>query len=181
MYFFKNLKASFKEIKNVSSLTGSSIFTALNIIIHQFFTVFITNTLHVSFTFISVALCGMMYGPFVGGLSAVAADLIKYAIKHDGAFFIGFTFNEFLLGFIYGLFLYKKRVTLLRVFFAQLFATVIVNLGLTSMWLSIMYGKSFMILLSARIVKNLIMLPIGTVVIFLLARSIEKYINVRNQ
>ncbi len=93
-------------------------------------------------------------------------------IAPTGPFFPGFTFNAVLSGMIYGLILYKHPVTVPRVLFSQFLVKVFVNLLLNTYWLSILYGKGFMMMLPARVVSNAVMLPIDTVLTFVILKFV---------
>ncbi|MDD3428691.1 MAG: folate family ECF transporter S component [Oscillospiraceae bacterium] len=168
------LSASAQEFKRVSSLTGSAMLAALNVVINQFTLVLVPKILELGFTFIPVAVSAMLYGPLITGGIGACVDIIKYFLRPDGPFFIGFTLNEFLSGFIFGLFLYKKEITVKRVFAAKLTINVVVNIGLTALWLHLMYGKAFWVYASARIIKNLIMLPIETGILYVVLKKIAQ-------
>ena len=127
-----------------------------------------------SFTFLPIALSGMLYGPVLTGSLGAVVDILKYFTRNDGgAFFPGFTISEFIVGFLYGLFLYRKRVTLPRVFMARLTVTVVNNLFLTPLWLSMLYGDAFVALVASRIVKNIIMLPIETALLYVILKQVS--------
>ena len=53
-------------------------------------------------------------------------------------------------------------------------ANVFINILLNTVWLSILYGKAFSVLVVPRITKNLIALPIEVIILFLLLTSIKK-------
>lgn len=171
--FVTIIRASAKELKSTSTLTVSAMLTALNVVLH-FFTVVISDFLQISFSFLPLALTGLLYGPIVGGIAGGVGDILKYIVRPTGAFFPGFTLNAILSGIIYGLILYKKPVTLKRAFAAVLCNTLIIHLLLTPLWLSIMYGKGYIVLFSARLVKNIIMLPIETAMLYSLAKVVDK-------
>ena len=80
--------------------------------------------------------------------------------------FFGFTLDAILGGVIYGIFLYKKPLKWWRVFIPEVLVKVFINCGLNTLWVSMLYGKGFMALLPARVIKNAIMLPIDTVILF---------------
>lgn len=93
-------------------------------------------------------------------------DILKFIAKPDGPFFFGFTFDAMLAGVLYGSILYKKPVTIPRVFVAEFAAKVIVNCGFNTLWISVLYGKGFLAILPMRLLKNAIMLPIDTIITF---------------
>ena len=167
------LKESSAHLKKTSSLTNLALFTALNIIIGSLF-IELNGTLRIGFSFIVVGACALFYGPVATGCVGVVADIIKYMIRPGGPFFIGFTLNEFISGFLTGLILYKKPVTIKRIFLTRLVVIVTVNIVLTPIWLSILYGKGIMVYVSARIIKNLILLPIETAILYGVLKPVEK-------
>ena len=75
---------------------------------------------------------------------------------------------------IYGCFYYKKNLTLGRVLVAKGIVVIVVNLFLNTLWLSMLGGKAFMALLPPRLLKNIIMWPIDSLVFFALAKTLEK-------
>ncbi|MEG0307181.1 MAG: folate family ECF transporter S component [Clostridium sp.] len=166
------MKESSSELKKTKSLTNLALLAALNIIMGSLF-IELSSILRIGFSFIVVGVSAMLYGPVATGVVGVLADILKYMIRPSGVFFIGFTVNEFLSGFLSGLILYKKHVTIKRTFFARLVVMVTVNLILTPIWLSILYGKGIMIYVSARIVKNIILLPIETIVLYGILKKVE--------
>lgn len=168
-----SLKESSAHLKKTSSLTNLALFTALNIIIGSLF-IELNSTLRIGFSFIVVGACALFYGPVATGCVGAVADIIKYMIRPGGPFFIGFTLNEFISGFLTGLILYKKPVTIKRIFLTRLVVIVTVNIVLTPIWLSILYGKGIMVYVSARIIKNLILLPIETAILYGVLKPVEK-------
>ena len=91
-----------------------------------------------------------LYGPVVGGIVAAAGDILNLIIKPTGAYFPGFTLNALLSGMIYGCFLYKRPISVSRTLLARL-TVVVVELLLGTLWLSMMYGKGYMVFLLSLI------------------------------
>lgn len=71
-----------------------------------------------------------------------------------------------LAGVIYGSIFYKKPITLARWLAAHFIVSLVCNVILNTWCLSILYGKGFLILLPPRIMKNLIMWPIDSLIFF---------------
>ena len=76
---------------------------------------------------------------------------------------------------IYGCFYYKKNLTLGRVLVAKGIVVIVVNLFLNTLWLSMLGGKAFMAILPPRLLKNIIMWPIDSLVFFALAKTCLLY------
>ena len=107
-------------------------------------------------------------------MSGGIADIIKYLLKPDGAFFPGFTLNEMLVGFIYGLFFYCRKIDLPKTVGARLIVTIGINLTLTPLWLSIMYGNAYKFMVPARLLKNIAMIPIDIFLLYTVLKFCEK-------
>jgi ECF transporter S component (folate family) len=118
-----------------------------------------------------------MFGPVIGGLTAVIADILGMMIFPKGAYFPGFTLSAFLTGAIYGLFLYRKPVTIANITKAVLLITVFVDLGLNSIWIYMTTGNAAAAFLIPRITKCAIMLPIQVITINVLWRYIGNHIS----
>jgi ECF transporter S component (folate family) len=167
------LKSSLDEFGNARTIAMSGMLVALNVIL-TFFDISLSNVLRISFSFLPLAMGGMLYGPVVGGAMGVVGDILGYLARPDGPFFPGFTLNALLSGALYGLFLYKRPVKLKSVIAVSLLITVSINLLLNPVWLSMMYGNAFIVLLTGRIVKNVIMFPINTALLFAALKLVER-------
>ena len=166
------VRGSARELRSLRSLTGGSMLAALSVILNQF-TIFFSQLLRLSFTFLAIGVSGMLFGPVLTGALGAVTDVLKYLVRNDGGFFFpGFTLNEFLRGFLYGLFLYRRPVTFGRVFAAQLSILLTITLLLNPLWLSLMYGQAFWALVSMRLVKNLILLPVESAMLFFLLKKV---------
>ena len=113
----------------------------------------------------TIVLCGLLAALAIV-LSLVASILLKYVLKPDGPFFFGFTFNAMLSGLIYGSLLYRRPVSIKRIVIAEFFVKLVINCGLNTLWISMLYGKGFIALLGPRVIKNVIMLPIDSFILF---------------
>lgn len=149
-------------------------------IIFTRFLSFQTPIIRIGFGFIPIAFSAILFGPAIGGLTAAVADVIGMIVFPKGAYFPGLTLSAFLGGVIYGLFLHKKQVTVLNVTLSVLFITLFVDLGLNTLWLSMITGKAALALLIPRVYKSAFMLPIQSATIYILWRYIGSYINKSN-
>jgi len=146
-------------------------------IIFTRFLSFQTPIIRIGFGFIPIAFSAILFGPVIGGLTAVIADIIGMMIFPKGAYFPGFTLSAFLTGAIYGLFLYRNPVTIVNIAKSVLLITIFVDLGLNTLWLSMITGNAAAALLIPRITKSAILLPVQIITINVLWRYIGSHIN----
>ncbi len=164
---------SYLEFKKTRTITAASMFAAIAVVLGSM-TVEIGNYIKIGFSSIANQFVYYLFGPVVGGFFGGALDLLKYFIKPTGEFFPGWTLSAMLAGVIYGCFFYKRKLTFLRVLAGELTVSVICNMFLGTLWLSMMYGKAFMVLLPARAIKNLIMCPVNALIFYTLVWSLER-------
>ena len=126
--------------------------------------------MEIGFAYLALALCGMMFGPVVGGIAGAVGDTLGFIVSPNGAFFPGFTISAFIMGFIYGILLYKKPLTVKRIMFTSLIVMLVCNLTLTPIWLNMMYGTSLIAL--PRIIRNVIMYPINTILMYAVLKCV---------
>ena len=166
------VRQSAKEMHQLRSLTGGAMLTAVSVIINQF-TIFINQIMRLGFTFLPIALSGMLYGPLITGSLGAVCDILKYFTRNDGgAFFPGFTISSFVAGFLSGIFLYKKPVTLRRVIATRLCVMVVDSWILNSLWLSMLYGNAFIALVSARMLKSVLVFPVEVALLYLTLKTV---------
>lgn len=155
----------------MKTITYMSLFIALEVILTRFLAIQ-TPIVRISFTFLPIALSAMLFGPLFGGIAAALADLVGMMLFPSGPFFPGFTLTAFLTGVIYGLFLYKKPATLVQISLAVIVVTVVITLGLDTVWLWLITGQGIWAILPVRIIKALIMAPIQVAVIQAMRRYV---------
>lgn len=150
-----------KAQKNTKIMVTCALLVALQVILARFLSINTTFVV-VNFSFLAVALSGILFGPLWALAVGAVSDLIGATLFPFGAFFPGFTVTAGLVGLIYGLFLHQKgegfhgRALWLRVVGASLCASL-TRLVLNSVWLYIMYGKGLFGMLPARFTETICM------------------------
>lgn len=167
-------RSSASELQSMRTLSVTSMLLALAVVLGFFCTVQVGDFLKIGFSFIANELTAFLFGPVVGGAMAGLADILKFVMKPTGAFFPGFTISAVAGGVIYGMFLYRKPVSILRIAAAKLTVAVLVNLFLNTFWLTLLYGQSFQALLPARALKQLLMVPIETVLFYMVVAVLSR-------
>ena len=77
-------------------------------------------------------------------------------------------FND---NFFYALFFYRARITGLRILLAKLTVNVGVNIALGALWSSMLYGKGYYYYLVKSTIKNIGLLPVETILLFLFFKA----------
>ena len=194
--------SSAKELKSTRNLVICAMMAALAIVLSYTTSVYITPTIKVGFSGLPNRLVDFMFGPVVGAIFGGVLDVVKFLIKPDGGFFFGYTLTAMVGGLIYGLFFYKLQIkkpletgltgsklviawikanalSILLIFIANALVKVICNIGMNTLWTSMMSGKAWMALIPSRLVKNLIQIPTDTVLHFVLLKlfcQLKRYI-----
>jgi ECF transporter S component (folate family) len=188
--------SSAKELKSTRNLVICAMMAALAIVLSYTTSFYITPTIKIGFSGLPNRLVDFMFGPVVGAIFGGVLDVVKFLIKPDGGFFFGYTLTAIVGGFIYGLFYYRLEIkkplnidpetetrtmlfwawvkvnakTILLIFIANALVKIICNIGMNTLWTSIMSGKAWLALIPSRLVKNLIQIPVDTVVHFILLK-----------
>ena len=165
-------------LKNVRTLTIAALLVALGILV-GFFKIPISDILEIRFTALPLAVAGAFLGPGIAAVIGALSDIGGFIIMPTGPYFPGFTVSGAVSGIIYGLLLYQKdiaKISIKRIFIAVVINAVIVNMVLNSLWLNIMYGKGgFIAIISARVVKELVMIPVNTILITAVLKPISQF------
>lgn len=162
--------SSLDELKDIRTVTVNAMLIAISVIL-GYFTINIAGVAKIGFGSIPAMFSAYFFGPVVGASFGAVSDVVKYLVKPDGVFFIGFTLNAILTGFIRGSILYKKEVSLTRIIISELIITLLCNLIINTYLISVLQGKAFIALLPLRITKNMISLPINVLSFYILSRA----------
>ena len=119
------------------------------------------------------AVGAMVYGPVVGVGGAIVSDPLGYLLHPDGPYFLPFMLTDMSSSFIFGLFFWRRRLTVGRAMTAKFTVNMISNVVLTSLIMKwyyfVFYGvekaEAYNLINLARIVKNLVLFPIEAILI----------------
>lgn len=125
----------------------------------------------VTWGFLARSVCGMAGGPLTALVFGVAEDTVSFFINPSGAYFPGYALTTALGTMLYALFLYRARPTPGRVLLAKL-TTNLLNVLLGSVWSAILSGKGYGYYVTIRFWKNLLTLPIQTLLLFLVLNAL---------
>ena len=98
----------FKLKFTTRTLTALAMLIAIEVILSRFLSINAWN-IKIGFGFVPVVIAAILYGPLAGGIVGALSDFIGALLFPIGTYFPGFTLTSFLMGMIFGLFLYKKQ------------------------------------------------------------------------
>ncbi|MEG2143920.1 MAG: folate family ECF transporter S component, partial [Oscillospiraceae bacterium] len=156
------------ELKSLKNIIIAALLIALRIEAAKFFIPLpIMGTQHIYITFLITALGATIYGPVVSGIAGGIIDIIGAVLFPKGAFFIGYTLTSVVGSLLYGIFFYRARLSISRMFFCKFAVDFSCNVVLNSLWPAILMNKGFFALMLLRIPKNVVMLPVETFLLYL--------------
>ena len=123
-----------------------------------------TQFFKIGFSFVPIALCGMMYGARWSAACAVVGDLINCLLGPFG-WYPPLTLSAGVNGALYGLLLKGRSDSLPAIVAAVCLFQFGISLLLNTWFLSMLYSTPYMELLLTRIPQVLVMLPVQIVVL----------------
>lgn len=165
---------SMKELKAPKNIALLGMLAALAVVLGFVASIEVGPYIRIGFSSLPNRFVDILFGPFIGAIFGGILDILKFIVKPTGTFFFGFTFNAMLASVIYGTILYKKPISIKWILLADFLIKLIVNCGFNTLWLSMLYGDAFSVLLPARALKNLIMWPIDSVITFVVLTYANK-------
>lgn len=149
-----------KHLYKTKVMVTTALLIALNITLARFAS-FQTLSVRISFGFLPTSLCSMLFGPWVGALSAFAADFLGMLINSKGmAYFPGYGISEALYGITYALFLYRREKNYVNIVLCVVVQALCIGIGLGSLWNWILYQNPYWTTLLTRLPSTLAMIPI---------------------
>ncbi len=166
------LRASLYELKNVRSLTLCALLIAIHVLLNMF-SFYVAGVIKVSFTYLALALIALLFGPVTAAFSGAVCEIVGYMLNSVGAYHPGFTLTTMLSGFVMGLFFYKREIKIWRIGAARLIVNLFFNIGINTIWVMQTVGKAYMALLPGRLWKNLVLLPVEILLIYLVFKAVS--------
>jgi len=166
-----------RNLKKVQNLCLCGLFAAVYVAL-SLCNIRMTDVLEFRFAFLALAAAATYGGPVMGMAVGIAGDVISYfTVPQSGPFFPGFTLSYAILGFLFGIVLYRSRITPVRAFMAS-FCDFLVANTLTTIWLHFMYGMEWKYLFTIRLVKCSVSLVINTILIYVFMKAFVKILGI---
>ena len=156
-----------KNRERLKFICFAAILIAIEIVLNRFVSIN-TAGLKIGFSFVPIVIAAVLFGPVRAGIIYCIADMIGAILFPIGPYFPGFSICAFLMGMIYGAFLYKKEKV---GFFRNILPPVIINnvgLGLlvNTLWVSILYGsKTYWGWFVYRLPEYAVLIPVSAILI----------------
>jgi len=142
-----------------------SLLTAISIILERLLG-YNDKLISVSFSFLPVALAGMLFGPVSGAVVCAGADLLGAFLFPVGPLDLRFTLIAAIKGGLYGILLFRPNPLRYHAIVAQILVTLVAHLTLNTLVISTIIGKGFFALLPLRLVKNILFFPVELISLF---------------
>ena len=152
---------------NVKKIATLGMLLAAQVVAGKFFSIKFP-LVPIGFLFLPLAITSILYGPLWGGISGVIGDFL-IAILGPWGYFPPMATTAFLSGAIYGIFLYKKPLTLPRITLCVLAESLICSVLLQTYWITMLSGKGYFALLPVRLGQTLLVAPVTIVCLRLVA------------
>ena len=165
---------SFGELRSLRCLVLTALFIAMNITLDLLKLRIDMPGMRIGVGFLTNASIGMLYGPVVCMMMGFCTDILGFLMNPGtggGGYFPGYTLTAMVAGVIWGLFLYRPdgapdsktlagRLSFpLRTLAARILITLICNVFLNTLWLSL-GNNAFLPMLISRLPTQLAYLPV---------------------
>lgn len=161
----------------------SALLLALLIVLSRFASIQ-TQLLVINAGFVPIMMAAIWLGPKYSLIIAALGDFIGAILFPFGSYFPGFTISGAITGFIYGIFLkrdFNKEINEKKFIICLIISTILVlildGIILRSLWLNILYGKAFFLIVSTRVITELIKIPVQIITIYILDRVTREFVN----
>ena len=164
------------ELKDTKMLVITALMIALRVVLKPL-AIPLGPQLSIQTAMLATALGAMIFGPVVAIPAAIVSDTVGFMLYPTGEYFLPFVLTEIASTMFYALFLYRAKVTPTRVMLSRFCICFLVNVVLQQFiyaWWYVYIGnpeeakESIMgIMTLSRILKNLAMFPVESVVLTL--------------
>ena len=163
------------ELKDTRMLVFAAFMIALRVAL-KLVAIPLAPNLKINTAFFANALGAMVYGPVVAGFAAVVSDVLGVMLTGE-PYFPPFALTEIAGSMIFALFLYRARVTPLRVMLSRFsicfFVNVLLQTPIMMLYYKVYMGGSSYVLTVPQILKNLYLFPIESVLLTMFLSMIQ--------
>ena len=168
-------KQAASELKNTKTLIFAALMIALRIALKSV-SIYIAADLRISIEFLVNALGAMVFGPVVAIAGAAVSDTLGALLFPSGPYFFLFIFTEIAGSLVFALFFYRTKITVTKVILSRVctnfFVNIILQTPIMALYYQMMLGKTYKILNLPRMIKNLVLFPIESLLLVLFLRAL---------
>ncbi len=166
-------KDAFSELKSPFILVFAANIIAIRVLLETFSVpLMFMDNLYISFSFLFSALGSFIYGPILAIFTGFISDILAYIIFPKGPYYFPFTLLEILSSLIFALFLYRAKLSKVRIILSKLSVNIVINIILTPVLLYFMYAQASFALFFTRLLKNLLIFPFEIFLMLIFFRAI---------
>ena len=155
------------ELKDTKMLVFAALMIAIRVAL-KLVAIPLAPNLKINTAFLANALGAMVFGPVVAAVSAIVSDFLGVLITGD-VYFLPMVLLEISGSVLFALFLYRAKVTPTRVILSRFAICLLVNVFLQTplmmLYYKYMMGGAPYVLTVPKIIKNLFMFPIESVIL----------------
>ena len=122
--------------------------------------------------FLARSVCAMVCGPVLGLAFGFVEDILGFVLQPTGDFFPGYTLSTMAGVLVYALFFFRRRITVLNLFLANLVVNVAVNALMGSVWSTMVRGGVYWGWFLPSLGTNLLTLLPKTLVLYVLFQAL---------
>ncbi len=163
--------SAFSEMKNLRKVVFAALVIAMRVALAGIF-IPVGPNLRIYFHFFVTAFGGLVCGPVMALAIGFGADILGVLLFPSGAFFFGYTVSAMVGAFVYGIFLYKRPISMVRLALCKAVVSLGVNVALGSLWSAILYSKGYYYYFVQSVTKNILLLPVEVGVLYLFFKLI---------
>lgn len=168
-------RAAAREFQDTRVLIFAALMIAIRVALKSM-SIPIAANLRINIAFFVNAYGAMVFGPVVALAAAAVSDTLGCLLFPTGTYFFPFIFVEMAGSLIFALFLYRTKITALKVtlsrFSIDFFVNIVLNTPIMWLYYRMVMGKNYVLFDGLRIVKNLVLFPIESVLLILFLRAV---------
>lgn len=163
-------RSTLTSLGTLRIFTMVALLTAFAILSETYF-IPLSREIKISYTFIPIALCSVIGGPYLTVLCCIIEDMLGVILSGQTVF-AGYILSTVLTGLIYSFFFYRSHFSFKRIVFAKLIDNLFVNVLLGAVWRKHYFDYPIPIAIGTSGIKNLIMLPLEVFILSLIFSSL---------
>ncbi|MBQ1319679.1 MAG: folate family ECF transporter S component [Solobacterium sp.] len=171
-------KSSAVKLRQTKYLAIMATMIALKAVLANF-SIPLSETLRINFGYMVTSVEAAVVGPVAGMVSGAVSNTVNFMIRPSGTFFIGYTISAMLGELFYGLFFYRRRITLPAIIGAKVSVNYLINVLLGSLWSSMLYSNGYLYYAGKSVIKNTVMLPVEITLLYLIFKMVLPFLQRR--